>query len=168
MRVKKTTLRWIGTAIALAIVLPACDGDMPMNDAGNTQDTGNGSDVVVSPCGATGPYGTYTGVNGGQSGVMACGQTFTSFSGATVTIAQGDGGMALLTVTGTGTVGDTVNCPATVTECDVAASACPTGGGSTISYDLHTFTHQFSGTAHPSVPGPGGGCQFTYSIDGSR
>jgi hypothetical protein len=31
-----------------------------------------------------------------------------------------------------------------------------------------TYTHQLTGTGQPSIPGPGGGCSFTYSIDGTR
>jgi hypothetical protein len=158
---------WIATVVGVA--LAGCGGDGGSGtDTGTTQDSGSTADVTVSPCGASGPFGMYTGVRGGQSGVMACGRTFTSFTGATLTITPGDAGSALLTVSGTGTVGDTTDCPAMIDGCNVTATACPTGGGSTISYTLMTYSHQLSGTVRPSIPGPGGGCLFTYSIEGTR
>jgi hypothetical protein len=126
------------------------------------------ADLATSPCGPTGPFGTFTNVSGGQSGVTACGHMFSSFSGATITLSQGDAGAALLTVSGTGSIGDTTNCAATITGCNIAATGCPTGASSTISFTLMTFTHQLTGTAQPQIPGPGGGCAFTYSVDGSR
>jgi hypothetical protein len=120
-------------------------------------------DLATTPCGPSGPYGTFT-ISGGQSGVTACGHTFTSFTGATLVLDQATG----LTVTGTGSIGDTTNCPVTVATCHVTANACPTGSNSTISYDLMIYTFQLTGRGSPSIPGPGGGCQFGYSIDGMR
>jgi hypothetical protein len=124
-------------------------------------------DMALSLCGA-GPLGTYTNVQGGQSGVTACGHTFTMFNGATLTVASDNAGGALLTVTGTGSIGDTMNCAATIDQCKVTATACPTGSSSTVTYMLMTYTHQMTGTAQPQIPGAGGGCSFTYSIEGTR
>ena len=158
-------------AMALAIAMTACGTTATDTDASDVQDAAVAMDTNVSPCGAAGVFGTYTGVNGGQGGVTACGRMFTTFMGATLTITPADGGGALLTVTGTGDVGDTTNCPAMVNDCTITATGCAsagTGGTTAVSYSLNAFTHQISGTAMPSLPGPGGGCSFTYSLDGTR
>jgi hypothetical protein len=147
---------------------PSPSGAADLAASGGGAGGGGGGDLAVSPCGTTGPFGSFTMVHGGQSGVTACGHMFSSFTGATITLAQSDGGSESLTVTGTGTIGDTMNCPAVVDSCNVTATACPTGAGSTISYTLMTFTHQLTGTAQPQIPGPGGGCSFTYNVDGTR
>ena len=150
----------------LGLAASACDGDPVPTDTGTMQDAAMTDTGPVSPCGATGPFGTYT-ISGGQSGVTACGQTFMSFTGATLTIEHGDGSNdALITVTGTGVGGDTMNCLATVNECMVTASGCTTAVG-TIGFNLNTFTHQVSGTAMPYVSAQGG-CAFTYSVEGTR
>ena len=98
---------------------------------------------------------------------MACGQTLSTFTGGTLTLTEADGGGALLTVSGTGTVGDTTDCPAVVSGCNVTATACPSGGGSTIAYTLMTFPSEIDGTASPTIGGAGG-CIVTYSLSGRR
>ena len=157
----------IAIVAAFAFGATACTGDTTPTDTGTMDavaDTG-----PVSPCGANGPFGTYT-ISGGQSGVMACGHTFTEFTGATLTVARaGDGGSdAIITVTGSGATGgaDTMNCMATVSECMITASGCTTSTG-TVSFTLNAYTHSISGTAMPYVTDQGG-CGFTYSVDGTR
>src|SRR4051794_32944063 len=107
----------LGSAIALTVLLAGggdggggTDGDATAGMDGGSDLAANQDLTSSSVCGSKGPYGTYT-VSGGQSGVTACGHTFTSFTGATLTITQADAGSALLTVTGTGSIGDTTNCP---------------------------------------------------------
>ena len=127
-------------------------------------------DLATTVCGPMGPFGSYTSVQGGQSGVTACGHQFTAFTGATLTLTQSAGG-GLLTVTGTGAIGDVTDCPATVnigSTCDVTATACPTGSSSTVTYTLTSFFHSIMGRAQLQIPGPGGGCSFGYDIAGTR
>jgi hypothetical protein len=123
--------------------------------------------VSISPCGATGPFGSYTMVRGGQSGLTACGHKFTSFTDATLTL-TGSGTSGLLTVMGTGDIGDTTDCAATISGCDVTANTCATGSSSYVTYTFTAYTHQLTGTVQVQIIGPGADCAFPYSIEGNR
>ena len=110
------------------------------------------------------PFGTYTGVSGGTS-ATACGRMLTTFTDATVTIAEAPGGGALLTVTGTTSSSDVTDCEATISEtCELTATCVFEDGGSA-SYTLQLYTSSFTGTTSVSIPGD---CTLPWSIEGSR
>ena len=155
---------------AMGLALVACSsssssggGGPPPVDGGATDDAGS----ATGPCGPGGVFGTFRikGTLGGTESI--CGLSLGSFDGSTLTIAQGTGGGASVTVTNSGSGHiDVSSCAGTVSGCNVTAScAGSTDKQASVSLTISVSGNTLSGSSQIRF----NGCQAPgLSFTGTR